>query len=244
LFYTGGLHKYYYTESATSTKDNWTLVTPPDNNLYIYLTGANHLIGVNGTYYIATWNASTSTFSLSTTPTVTINTGDDLATELSGLSGIQLIAIAGTPVTGTATIALPNQQVIVRGSSFAGNLFEVNSGESLTITSGVIADTVPNVSVNVNGGTFTVTPTSGHPLQIGGVTYLANGNYITLGSAIASIIGVITIEVPSPTNNLQIANRVTGYSITDADAVKVKYINQSAWNVVRYFATQLRLQAA
>jgi len=105
--------------------------------------------------------------------------------------------VDGTPTTGTATIALTNQQVIVRGPSFAGNLFDVNAGESLTITSGIISDSSSNIDINVNGGTFTITPASGLPFEIDGIIYLASGSVINIGASLTSINGNLNVQIPT-----------------------------------------------
>ena len=68
-YYTGGLHRYYYSESTSSTVENFSLATAEngylDTNLYFYLTGSDHKLTVNGRVFTAKWDSATSTFTVS-----------------------------------------------------------------------------------------------------------------------------------------------------------------------------------
>lgn len=84
-FYIGGLHKYYYSESTTSTIANFSLATAEngylDTNLYFYVTGENHVLTVNGEEFVYGWNSTDSAFELcdgSSSKPYIINTASDL----------------------------------------------------------------------------------------------------------------------------------------------------------------------
>ncbi len=64
-FYTGGLHTYHYVNEALSKEEQTTPATTMDNwaanddtNLYLYLTGEDHEITVNGVTYEAVFDGS------------------------------------------------------------------------------------------------------------------------------------------------------------------------------------------
>ena len=69
--YSGGLHEYRYVNDGTEkggqatvnyTIDNWT--TLDDSNLYLYFTGEDHSLDVNGAAVTAKWDAAAKTFTL------------------------------------------------------------------------------------------------------------------------------------------------------------------------------------
>ena len=69
--YSGRLHEYTYINEALHkdsqvtvnyTLDNWTSLDDP--NLYLYLTGEDHTIEVNGKSFTAEWNADSQTFTV------------------------------------------------------------------------------------------------------------------------------------------------------------------------------------
>lgn len=70
--YTGGLHEWGYVQESldkedqdliTSTPANWKKTS--DTCLYLYLTGENHDITVNGAAYAAAWDAKSKCFTVS-----------------------------------------------------------------------------------------------------------------------------------------------------------------------------------
>lgn len=70
-FYAGGLHKYGYVQEGLDKEEQLQISSTPSNwykngktNLYLYLTGENHTITVNGVSYEYDWDAETSTFGL------------------------------------------------------------------------------------------------------------------------------------------------------------------------------------
>jgi hypothetical protein len=69
--YTGGLHSYAYLNEALQkdnqisisyTIDNWVPLADP--NLYLYLTGEDHALTVNGEPFIVTWDGATGAFTV------------------------------------------------------------------------------------------------------------------------------------------------------------------------------------
>ncbi len=61
-YYSGGLHKYDYTGSTTSTVANWSASS--DKHLYLYLSGQDHTLTVNGETFQVTWDNTNSTFNV------------------------------------------------------------------------------------------------------------------------------------------------------------------------------------
>ncbi|MDR0916846.1 MAG: S-layer homology domain-containing protein, partial [Oscillospiraceae bacterium] len=106
--YSGGLHRYKYINeqlpklsqiAISYTVDNWVALDDP--NLYLYLTGENHALDVNGEAFTATWNATTETFTVASAASEVIKvesaqTVGDATTatidgdELSGTGDIEL----------------------------------------------------------------------------------------------------------------------------------------------------------
>jgi hypothetical protein len=192
--YVGKFNNYSYSANNTYTPSIWTVNATLSSVTFYLAGGADHLVNIGGAFSKATWDAINSEFNISSAPTVTINTGASLSTALSGLTGVQIIEIDGTPATGTTNIALTNQQVIIRGSSFTGNLFAVDSGDSLTVTSGIIDGNAVNATgvtgslIYVSGGTLAI---NGGALQNNTTT--GNGGAINIsGGSVAMSDGTIT----------------------------------------------------
>jgi hypothetical protein len=200
-YVTGTVNTYSYSENTSYTPGNWA--SSSTGTIGVWLTGADQLINVNGTYYKATWNSTDDSFNTSgAIPHVTMGGGgySDLSSALTALNALGtdgVLEIAGSASIGTATIALTANQAIARAPGYTGNLLTINGGESLTITSGVIDDSAANTSIRVNSGsTFTITPTSGSPFQIGGIIYLESGRYITLTAVLPSNI-IVSMANPA-----------------------------------------------
>ena len=138
-YYSGGLHGYDYSANDTSTMSNWTAST--DKNLYLYLTGENHTITVNGkTAYDLTWNSDSKTFTSkdATYDTSWYNTTDKSFTlstkaQLAGLAAI---------VNGTAKDAA--------GDAIAQDTF---SGKTVTLAKDIALDS-SNDKYTKASGTF------------------------------------------------------------------------------------------
>ncbi|MCD8332107.1 MAG: hypothetical protein LUB63_06265, partial [Oscillospiraceae bacterium] len=69
--YSGGLHKYYYVNESlqkndqvpiTHTWDNWLPAT--DTNLYLFLTGCNHTLEINGETVYLLWDSEEESFTV------------------------------------------------------------------------------------------------------------------------------------------------------------------------------------
>jgi hypothetical protein len=74
-YYQGSLHRYFYLNenldkylderpAITTTPSNWVIDPDPDPNLYLFLTGEDHTLTVNGETFIATWDSETSSFTV------------------------------------------------------------------------------------------------------------------------------------------------------------------------------------
>ena len=131
MIYAGGLHGYAYVNEAlekdnqidvTYTIDNWTSLDDP--NLYLYLTGEDHTLDVNGKTFTATWNADSQTFTVKdesgktvepsgeTTPTPTkTDTEVNATTTVSGDTAT--VTVNDSDLTKAAENADNNTQLVV-----------------------------------------------------------------------------------------------------------------------------------
>jgi hypothetical protein len=114
--YSGGLHKFRYTETTSSTVDNFGYDSS-DRNLYFYLPMETQTLTVNGETFKVTWNATSGTFtvtkiesgktdSTTTTKTVTVDvtTNGTISTATvssSALSEAVTAALADAAKNGT-----------------------------------------------------------------------------------------------------------------------------------------------
>jgi hypothetical protein len=99
--YSGGLHTEQYIgsdtgkTSVTYTQDNWTSLNDP--NLYLYLTGEDHELTINGDTYRATWNASSKTFTLQKKNYENVTTIE--STTVVSTDGVATVSITEAAVT-------------------------------------------------------------------------------------------------------------------------------------------------
>jgi hypothetical protein len=216
-YLTGTMAAYSYTPGQSSVPGNWT--SQASGTVGVWLPGgADYLVSGGGAYYKAAWDSTNNIFSVAAVPSVRLGGGGyaDLSSALVALNALGtdgVLEVAGSATIGTATIALTSTQAIMRAPSYTGNLLTVGGGDSLTITSGVIYDALPNASIRVNsGGTFTITPSGTAPLGIGGVVYLETGRYITLTAALTSD---ITVSMANPAVG-QVVASIGDFDIADA----------------------------
>ena len=73
-FYSGGLHVTDWVNDNNSTIGNW--IPSSDTNLYLYLTGANHTLTVNGEDYNLVWDGDSSSFVVAPPPAVDLTLWD------------------------------------------------------------------------------------------------------------------------------------------------------------------------
>lgn len=229
-FFTGDAHQYYYTPSTTVTKNNWSLLSPPDNNLYLYLSGEDHLISVNSSYSTLEWDGGTSTFTPTALAKYTVGTGGTYATLVAARTAIGsnagVIELLETVVASSDTIDLDADQYIARAPSFtSGAMFDVGTGTTLALESGTIAGGWSCVAVNVDGGTFTIAPAPSATFKVTGIVYLANGSYISVGSTIASITGQLTVEMANSAIGQIAGQRIGTYTFSTNDLAKFAYFD-------------------
>jgi hypothetical protein len=83
-YFSGGLHSYKYMNESVekdsqtvpnSTPENWIAST--DSNLYLYLTGADHTITINGETFTATYDAAATDQTVMTTGAFTVAASTD-----------------------------------------------------------------------------------------------------------------------------------------------------------------------
>lgn len=111
--YSGGLHQYSYVNeslpkssqaSITYTIDNWTSLSDP--NLYLYVTGEDHAITVNGTKFKAAWNTSTKRF------TVTNETGETIGGDAGTVDAPSVTVDSTTKVTGGSATTTVTEKAV------------------------------------------------------------------------------------------------------------------------------------
>ena len=83
VIYSGPRHQYAYVNEAlpkdsqipiNNTMDNWTALD--DTDLYLYVTGEDHSLTVNGAKYTAIWNAASESFIVTEDTSPTVMLGD------------------------------------------------------------------------------------------------------------------------------------------------------------------------
>jgi len=109
-YYSGGLHAYKYVNQSllqsaqtniTDTKLNWT--ADNDKNLYLYVTGKDHAVTINGETYGYLWDADAQSFSLQV-PTVAAKvTGGTTETPGGTVTVSEAKPAAGDTITVTAS---------------------------------------------------------------------------------------------------------------------------------------------
>jgi hypothetical protein len=143
LIYRGGAHKYKYInetlykddqKNVNYTIDNWVPLDDP--NLYLYLTGENHTLTVNGESFTVLWNSRTGSFETA--------------------SGLWQHAVVDSNITGGAVYLdrsefAAGESVAVRPVPEAGNRLAAGSltanGQAVAQTNGVYGFTMPSGSV-------------------------------------------------------------------------------------------------
>jgi hypothetical protein len=160
--------------------------------------------------------------------TVSDGTQASFNTALSNITlgkNVVVITSAVAINSGTTTIDIAGVNgVIVQGNGYTGDLFDVTSGGTLIVNSGTIdASTAPagSYAVDVNGGTFTITPTGA--LEIEGTIYLTTASdVINLGAALTNDITVLSSVSPIPDAGLLVATATTS-SIASASEGYFQY---------------------
>jgi hypothetical protein len=149
----------------------------------------------------------------------------DFNTALASLDAVHcaISVSAAVPInTTTTTINLASiNGGVTRASGYTGALFNVTSGGTLVVNSGGIGSTAALVGINVNGGTFTLTPTGA--LGITEINYLTtNADVINIGDSIANIAGTLLIQSGVVADELVVAQGVN-YNLSDPDAEACAY---------------------
>jgi hypothetical protein len=143
--YSGGLHEYSYVNENLQkdsqlpinyTLDNWVPLNDP--NLYLYLTGENHTLTVNGESFTATWNASTEKFTVTDAAGATVN---DPPGETTAIAKTTVEEDAATTIVDDP-IALGSDPTLVVIN------VETNGATVNTITAAVTAENVKAIAEN------------------------------------------------------------------------------------------------
>ncbi|WP_073077769.1 S-layer homology domain-containing protein [Sporobacter termitidis] len=192
LIYSGELHQYAYINESLHknnqitvnyTMDNWAPIKPPDSNLYLYLTGADHTLTVNGETVKATWDSTAKTFKLtypagglSAEPaSATIDAeADSSGTAKIGAGDITkgiADAIANAAKDGTA----PTLAINVKASDSAAKIQAVIPASSFAELAG---SQLQSVTVSTPIGAITLDNKA-----LDSVTAQAKGTDVTLGVA-------------------------------------------------------------
>jgi hypothetical protein len=141
--YSGGLHTHGYVNadlqkysqiSINYTLDNWVPLNDP--NLYLYLTGENHTLTVNGESFTATWNAATEKFTVTDAGGSTVNDPPGETT-----------AIAKTTVEEDAATTIVDEPVALGSDPTLVVInVETNGATVNTITAAVTAENVKAIA--------------------------------------------------------------------------------------------------
>lgn len=163
-YYTGGLHTYSFVNEALAQASQKTVATTPENwdtssdsNLYLYLTGQNHTLNVNGETYYAVWNGVTSSFtvikamshSITVDGAITGGTvgavpssaiqGETVTVTVTPDLGKKLTALTYTPEGGTATAI-----------SASGGAYSFSMPDKAVTVSAVFADVKSPTKITVS----------------------------------------------------------------------------------------------
>jgi hypothetical protein len=147
--YAGGLHKYSYINEnrqknaqlgISYTMDNWVPLSDP--NLYLYLTGEDHTLTVNGELFTATWKGKAQGFHITAGARRGVSVGS--VTGGGSLSADKAAYVSGETVTVTV---LPDEGRRLK----AGSLLCSYGGadHAITETNGVYSFTMPEAEVTL-----------------------------------------------------------------------------------------------
>ena len=224
--YSGPLHQYRYVNEDTEkygqtsinyTMDNWTSLD--DTNLYLYLTGEDHTLTVNGKTYNVTWDAATESFTVKDSSGSTVNPGSDGGT--AGTGGTTKETISETTIdeeTGVATVTTDTDALIEAAETTDENTEIVLSVE---IPEDAEVSTVTTV---VDGNALAAIAESGATLKAESPI----GDITLSGAALEDIAAengeTVTLTVSENTDgSVSIEIAVDGEPLTEIDGgVKVK----------------------
>ena len=222
VFYTGAGHKWKEGDPESSINGGAFAADNAENKLYFYVTGEDHLLTVNGEEFQATWDASTSTFTVEPA-----STGSDVWDGTADTSWYD----AGNPLSAY-TISTAEQ--------LAGLACLVNDGNSFA---GVKFTLVNDINLNSESSTTNWTPIGTASVTIGsnrqaivdskspfagifdGNGFSINGLYISSDANMQGLFGCLTGEVKNLTLN---------GSITSTAAENDPYTNRCVGSVAAF----------
>lgn len=171
--YSGGLHQYRYVNENTEktgqalisyTIDNWTALD--DSNLYLYLTGADHTLTVNGETVNATWSSTAKTFTLKyasgstsniTEPSKTTTTTVELTPTTKGTTSTAAITQSAMADTLSKALAAAKEAGTGAGLEIKVNApttaTEVRTGIPTASVASAVSEGITTLSVNTPVGT-------------------------------------------------------------------------------------------
>jgi hypothetical protein len=224
---TGTTNLYAYTGSTTTTS-NWTPITSGTVGVWIP-AGSKHTVTSASVGYTAIFNPTANKYitgnAITLGPTGSGATYNTVTDAQANVPTNGLILVLGTTAIGSSE-TINTQWPIVNDSTFtSGSLFTLTSGSALTVTRGSIVSTTSNYVFDVEGGTFTIAPSTatGASLQITGTIYLASDEYINVGATVENITGNLTILCETAYASLPIAEGVNSYLFTNDDLAKFVY---------------------
>ena len=134
--YIGGLHYYHYTESTTSTPDNFGY-SNSDKNLYFYLTTEDQILTINGEKFDVKWSAD-SGFTVTNSAGDTIGSGTVNNDRDENLSYVPIVTETTVTEDGKATTTVDSNSVV-------SNLVSADKNTVITIET-VLLDGTGHIS--------------------------------------------------------------------------------------------------
>jgi len=166
--YSGGLHEYAYINEALHkdnqipinyTIDNWTSLDDP--NLYLYLTGEDHTLDVNGKTFTATWKADTQTFEVKDSSGGTVTPGGG------GGGGIAAPTKTDSTVASDTAVSGDTATVTVKDSDLEKAAEGANKNTQLVVSADVPKDAdVDTVTTTLPADGMKATADSGASLKV------------------------------------------------------------------------------
>jgi hypothetical protein len=139
--YSGGLHNYKYTESASSTIANFG--PDSDANLYLFLSEAKQTLTVNGEKFTVEWDAAKSEFTVTDASGTSLTPGGDISGE-----GETPADSTTTIEDDTATTVVDEPVKLAETPTLVVVNVETNGAAVSTITAAVTAENVQAIADN------------------------------------------------------------------------------------------------
>ncbi|ATW24905.1 S-layer homology domain-containing protein [Candidatus Formimonas warabiya] len=197
-FYAGPGHEWQVGTPDATVNGGAFAVDTTETNLYLYVTGEDHTLTVNGETFNYTWNPETSTFTLAEAPPANDIWDGTLDTSWYD---------AGNPLTAY-TFTTPEQlaglaSLVNDGNSFAGVTFTLSNNITLNSESSTANWTPIGTASVTTGSNREAVVNSGTPFAgtFDGAGHAVNGLYISSAANMQGLFGYLTGTVKNLTVN-------------------------------------------